>query len=527
MTAFAGTGQLLRLIIRRDRWLLLVWIAITAVVPIGVAASFKELYPTVASLREFAALSMGTPSAIAVLGLVYSPTIGGLLAWRTGLNTAFFVAPVAVLFVVRHTRKEEESGRTEIVLSAAVGRFAPLTAALAEMLLAGALIGAFIAGGVAAQGLPVAGSIALGLSGATIVWMFAAAGGLAAQVTESPGAARGLGLAFLAAAWVLRAIGDVTPATWLSWVSPLGWARATRAFAGEQWWVFLLPLGFAGVVGVAAYMLSARRDIYGGLLPARLGPPTAAPGLRTPLALALRIDRATMIGWAVAGAGLGALLGSVASGIGGYLNDPSFAGWANRMGATGAGSAFFFLILYVVGQVLAAYSVSATLRMRAEEAQGRADMVLATAVGRLRWAGSHLASAVIGSAVIVAMLGLTTGLTYGLSVGDVGGQVATLLGRALTMIPAIWVMVGIATALYGLAPRLATPLTWALFGFFLLLELGWELHQVSSSVFAISPFAWVHWAIPVSPVALLALTAAGGVLVAAGLMAFARRDIAG
>ncbi len=527
MTALAGTGALLRLILRRDRWLLLVWIAIAALVPISVAASFKELYPTAASLRDFAALSTGTPSAIAVLGLVYAPTVGGLLAWRTGLNTAFLVAPVAVLFVLRHTRKEEETGRTELVLSAAVGRFAPVTAALVEMLLAGALIGALIAGGVAAQGLPAAGSVALGLSGASIVWMFAAIGALAAQLTESPGAARGLALAFLAAAWVLRAMGDVTPATWLSWVSPLGWVRATRAFAGEQWWVFLPMLVFAAVVGAAAYALSARRDLHGGLLPARMGPATAGPGLRSPLALALRIDRGTMIGWGAAAAGFGLLLGSVASGIGGYLNNPTFAGWAGRMGAAGAGSAFFFLILYIVGQVLAAYSVTATLRMRAEEAEGRADMVLATAVSRLRWAGGHLASAMIGSAAIVAVLGLATGLTYGLSVGDVGGQVATLLGRALTMVPAIWVMVGIATALYGFVPRLATPLTWTFFGFFLLLELGWELQQVSSSVFAISPFAWVHWATAVSPVALLVLIAVGAVLVAAGLTAFARRDIAG
>ena len=526
MRDFAGTAGLLRLIVRRDRWLLLVWVAIAGLVPTSVAASFKALYPTVAALREYAALSLGTPSAVAVLGLVYAPTVGGLLAWRTGLNTAFIVAPVAILFVVRHTRKEEESGRTELVRSAAVGRFAPVSAALLEMACAGALIGAFIAGGVAAQGLPVAGSIALGLAGACLVWMFAAVGALAAQATESPGAARGIGMAVLAVVWLMRGIGDVTGAKWLSWLSPLGWARFTRAYGGEQWWVFLLMFGFAGGVSVAAYALSARRDMYAGLLPARSGPAVAAPSLRSPLSLALRLDRGTLIGWGVAAAGFGALLGSVASGIGGYLSNPTFSGWANRMGAAGAGSAFFFLIVYIVGQVLAAYAVTATLRMRAEETEGKADALLATAVSRLQWSGSYVLAAVLGSAAIVAVLGLATGLTYGLSVHDVGGQVALLLGRALTMVPAIWVMVGIATALYGLVPRLAVPLTWTVFGLFLLLELGWELQRVGSAVFGISPFAWVHWARPISPTALAALCAVAALLCAVGLTGFARRDIA-
>jgi ABC-2 type transport system permease protein len=525
MNDLAGTGRILRLILRRDRWLLLVWIAIVALVPVSVAASFKQLYHSAAALKAFAALSVSTPSAVAVLGRVYAPTVGGLVAWRTGLNTAFLVAPVAILFVVRHTRKEEETGRMELVRSGAVGRFAPLTAALLEMALAGAAIGALIAGGLASQGLPAAGSLALGLSGAGIVWMFAAVGATAAQVTESPGAARGIGLVVLAVAWMLRGAGDVTGASWLSWISPLGWVRLTRAFAGEQWWVFLLMLGFTGVLGAGAYALSARRDLYGGLLPARLGPAAASPSLRSPLALAWRIHRGSLIGWGVGAAAFGALLGSVGASIGGYVNGTQFSGWASRMGSGNAGAAFFFLILYIIGQVLAAYAISATLRMRAEEVEGRAEPVLATGVSRFRWAASHLAMAMAGSAAIVAVFGLATGLTYGASVGDVGGQVASLLGRALTVVPAIWVMAGIAAALYGLLPRLAVPLTWTAFGLFLVLELGWELQVIGSAVFAISPFAWVHWARPVSAAALVGLVVVAAVLTAAGLAGFTRRDV--
>jgi ABC-2 type transport system permease protein len=525
MNDFAGTGSLLRLILRRDRWLLLVWIAITGLVPFSVASSFKGLYATADAIRAYAAASASTPSAVAILGNVYAATVGGLVAWRTGLNTAFLVAPVAVLFVVRHTRKEEETGRTELVRGGAVGRFAPLTAALLEMVLAGLAIAALIAGGLVSTGLPAAGSIVLGLSGASIVWTFAAVAALSAQLSENAGSARGIGLALLAFAWLVRGAGDVTGATWLSWLSPLGWARLTRAFAGEQWWVLLLPLAFFGVVSAGAYALSARRDLYGGLLPTRQGPAAAAPSLRTPLALAWRLDRGALTGWFVGAALFGVMLGSVGAGIGRYVDNTPLSGWASRMGAGTAGAAFFFAIIYIVGQVLAAYAVTATLRMRAEETEGRVDPVLSGSVSRSSWAGSHLVMAMLGSAVVVGVFGLLTGLTYGASVGDVTGQLPPLLGRALAVVPAVWVMAGIAAALYGWLPRIAVPATWTVFGAFLLLELGWELQRVSSAAFDISPFAWVHWARPVSLAALAGLTVAAALLTAVGLFGFSRRDV--
>jgi ABC-2 type transport system permease protein len=524
MTDFAGTGALLRLILRRDRWLLLVWIAVVILVPVSVAASFKTLYPTAAALAAFAAQTLATPSTIPVLGLVYAPTIGGLLAWRTGLNTAFLVAPVAILFVVRHTRKEEESGRTELVRGSAVGRFAPLSAALLEMGLAGLVIGLGISGGVAAQGLPVAGSFVLGFSGASIVWMFAAVAAVAAQLTESAGGARGIGLAVLALAWVVRGVGDSSGNAVLSWISPLGWVRLTRAFAGDVWAVFLLMLAFAGFVSAVAYALSARRDLYGGLLPARLGRASAAPSLRSPLALAFRLERGSLIGWGFGAAFFGLLLGSVGASIGGYLSNPQFVGWARGMGGANPGAAFFYLIIYIVGQVLGAYAIAATLRLRSEETEGRADPVLAASVSRTRWAGGHIATAAVGSSLVVGVFGLATGLVYGASVGDTGGQALALLGRSLAVVPAIWVVVGLAVALYGLLPRIAVPATWALVGVFLLLELGWELRRVGFAVFAISPFAWVHWSRPVSLAALVGLTAVAALLTAAGLAGLRRRD---
>ena len=48
----------------------------------------------------------------------------------------------------------------------------------------------------------------------------------------------------LGASFAIRAIGDAGP-HWLSWLSPLGWGQAVRAYGDERWWVLLLLLALA------------------------------------------------------------------------------------------------------------------------------------------------------------------------------------------------------------------------------------------------------------------------------------------
>jgi ABC-2 type transport system permease protein len=208
-----------------------------------------------------------------------------------------------------------------------------------------------------------------------------------------------------------------------------------------------------------------------------------------------------------------------------FVDAPELQGWAARMGATDAGAAFLFIILYVLGQVASAYAIMATLRMRSEEVEGRADAVLATPVRRSSWALSHLFFAAIGPTIALAALGLTMGVGYGLGAGDLGEHVPRLLARAMVTLPAIWVMAGIATAMYGFIPRFATGISWAALGVFLALELAWELQRVSQSIFDVSPFAHVHWATPVSVTSLIALTIVAAILTTLGLFGFQRRDL--
>ena len=55
----------------------------------------------------------------------------------------------------------------------------------------------------------------------------------------------------LAASYVLRGVGDVTK-TWVTWLSPLGWAEKAAPFGDQRWWTLAVPLAAGLALGAAA-----------------------------------------------------------------------------------------------------------------------------------------------------------------------------------------------------------------------------------------------------------------------------------
>ncbi|MBO0789652.1 MAG: hypothetical protein J2P36_01710 [Ktedonobacteraceae bacterium] len=529
MNILAGTSGLIRLILRRDRFLLLLWIMLATLVVVGIAASVASAYPSAEARQAFAAESMSSPAEVLMIGPIYSTSIGGLAAWRVRGAAAIILAVASILTITRHTRTEEESGRRELLGSTVVGRHAPLLAALLVTLGANLLVAIFITGGLLGLGLPAAGSLALGLSLAAAGWVFAALAAVIAQVTESARAANGLALLIFGLSYMLRAIGD-TGVPWLSWFSPFGWTQQMHPFAGEQWWPLAPVIVLVVVLVAAAYAFSAQRDLGAGFLQAKPGPATASPRLRSPLALAWRLQRGSLIAWMVASAAFGMALG----GVGQSATNQVFAQFKDLFTRMGTPSqhvdSFFALSIYIASQVISIYAIQTALRLRSEEVNGQADPLLAVPISRLRWASSHLIIAAIGSALVLAALGLGIGLTYGLITGNVGYELLRLGSAALMRVFAVWVMISIAVALYGLLPRFALLVTYILLGLFLLIELLVEFHLVNPWLLAISPFILT----PTLPASQLSITSVAllvlligvvAVLTSAGLVSFRHRDI--
>jgi len=526
VNSLTGTRALARLALRLDRVRLTVWVLGLAVMPMGTAANYFKLYPTEADLQAVSGV-LSNPSLVALSGPLFGISIGGLTAWKIGVTEFILVGLMSLLTVIRHTRTEEETGRLELVRATVIGRHAPLTAALLVTALANLAIAVLAALGLMATGLPAAGSVAFGLVTGLVGMLFAAIAAAAAQLTGSARVANGIAGAVLGGTYLLRAVGDTGP-TWLSWLSPTGWALHMRPYAGERWWVAGLFVGVAAAFAGVGYVLAGRRDVGAGLLPERPGPVAAAPTLGSPLGLAWRLHRGMLLGWVVAMALTGAVMGGAAVGIG-NLTSPNqqLTDILTRMGGrSGLTDAFLAAIFGITGMVAAVYTVQATLRLRQEESSGRVEAVLATPVGRVRWAASHLVFALLGTALLLAVAGLAGGLAYGAQVDDVGGQMGRLLGAAMVQLPAAWVLAGLGAALIGLAPR-TSALAWAvLILSVLLVELG-ALFGLNQRVVDVAPFAHVPKlpgsAFTATP--LLWLTAVAVALGVAGLVGLRRRDM--
>ncbi len=527
MSGLTGTATLMRLLLRLDRVRLSVWVLLIAITPAVTAAQYQKLYPTPQSLDGVRDV-ISNPSLVALNGPLLGVSIGGLTAWKIGATELILAALMSVLTVVRHTRTEEETGRLELVGATVLGRYAPLTAAVLTAGLANLVIAVLVALGLIGVGLPAAGSVALGLAIGLTGLVFAAVAAVAVQLTESARAATGIAIAVLGAAYLLRAVGD-TEVAGLTWASPIGWGMQVRAFAGEQWWVLGLALALVVVSCAVAYTLVARRDVGAGLLPERAAPAGAAPALRSPVALAWRLHRGVLIGWLIGLAVTGAVLGGPANSLSNVTttNQQLLDYLARLGGRKGVADAYLAAVFGIVGVVVAAYTVQATLRLHAEESTGRAEPVLATKVGRVRWALSHLLFAFLGTAVLLAVTGVCAGLVYGMQTHDVGGQLPRLLAAAIVQLPAAWVLAGLGMALFGLIPRVAAALTWAgLTACVLLLELG-ALLGLSQWLVDASPFAHVP-KLPGSAfttMPLVWLTAIAVLLAVAGLSGLRRRDV--
>lgn len=531
-SSFAGFGELTRFAIRRDRVMLPVWVyALTAIAGSG-GYGLRALYSTAADRAALTA-TVGQDEALHFLyGQLHGSSLGAIAAWRYLAYAAIGAALMSMFLVVRHSRADEETGRLELLGSTVVGRRAPLAVALTVAVLASLVLAATTTLVLWLSGLPISGSAAFALAVAGCGVTFAALTAIAAQVSSTARTARGLVVATLALAFLLRGVGDSGSRhglAWLTWLSPVGWAELARPFGGNRWWVLALPAAATVTATAIAFVLAARRDHGAGLRQPGPGPASAGHLLAGPGGLAWRLQRGSVAAWS-AGFGVGGLaVGVLADGIGKLLGtSPAVEQALARIGGQAAlVNAYLSACMSLFGVVAAAFAVAAVLRLRAEESDGRAEPLLAAPVGRVRWAGTHLLTCLFGTVAVLVAGGLGTGLGYGLAISQLSVTVPRLLGAALVQVPAALVLGAIAMALIGLVPRSSVAIAWTVTGAVGFIAVFGPVLRLSQAVLDVSPFSHVP-KIPGGPLLvapLIWLTATVLILSAAGLAGLRRRDI--
>jgi ABC-2 type transport system permease protein len=526
--ALAGTGTLIRFILRRERLKLTVWLLGPTLLLANFLQMVSGMTETEEQRQDIARFMEGA------VGAVFGPGYGRdditTERYVTGVYALFFfviAALMSMLLVARHTRVEEQSGRAELVRSNVVGRHASLTAVLVVAVGANAALASLLAGTLAANGHALGAGLLFGAGVGAVGLVFAAITALTVQVTEYSRAATGMAGAVLGAAWVVRAVGDmlVDHGSLLSWFSPLAWSNQTRPYVDGRWWPLLLSVGLALAVTAVGYALSARRDVGAGLASARQGRPGAAPWLRSPLAAAFRLQRTSLMWWTGALAAFGFLFGGVAD----QVADPADMS-EDRIEMFGGSldtvvDGYLGVIALLTAALAGIMVVLGVQAVRSEETGGRAEPVLATATSRWAWFGSYLAVLSAGLVALLLVVGLATGIGAAASAGD-ASYVGDVTVAHLAHAPGVLVLLGLASVLYGVVPR-AIGAIWAVLGYGLYVGLfgtitdhpQWARNVVPMDHTGQPPLDDISW-----PAAIILLVIAAG-LMAAGLLGFRRRDL--
>ncbi|MDO5626962.1 MAG: ABC transporter permease [Mobilicoccus sp.] len=534
--SFAGTGSMLRLMLRRDRIWFPAWVLGNAAMAGYYAVALQEILTDHAAMASMVAL-MASPVTAMVGGPGYGfddPTVPRLIAGIYGLYIMLGAALMSLLTISRHTRVEEQTGRVEALLADAVGRRAPLTAALLLVTTMQVLLSALVGGIMIGAGFDPAPSVEacllFGVSIGAAGLVFAGVAAVTAQLSPFSRTCSALAGLVLGASFALRGIGDMAAThdgdlAVLSWFSPLGWSQQTAPFTLDRWWPLLFSLAATIALVSLAYVLAGRRDVGAGFLADRPGRPHAGPLLGSALGLAWRLQLRGVIGWTVALTALGLLYGA--------FTQPMIDGTQGMpeeillvLGGTGGLADGYVGFMAVFDAIVATvFVILAALSLRGEERSTRLEAVLATKVSRAGWVLAWASVTAVGSLLMVLGAGLGVGVGAAVGTGDADLLKAAVLGH-LAQVPAVWLVLGVAICLYGVAPRLL-GLVWVLYGYACVITMFGPMMRLEQAVLDTSiynhagryPAEDISWI----AVGLMALVAV--VLVSVGAAAFRRRDL--
>ena len=529
--------RILRQQVRRDRITLPIWILGTVLLLATAANSVVQEYGDAEGRAGILSVALATPALLALRGIPNGDALGSAVHFQSFAFLAVTIGLMNVFLATRHGRADEEKGRRELVLATPVSRLTPMLATVVLGAIANALfvvlaIGGYVSAGVGASGA-VLSSVALGLTGFAFLGLTMIAG----ELTETSRAANGIGVVLVLGAYTLRAAGDalgtadvdaltLTPA-WPSWLSPIGWGQQTMAFTDDRWWPVASIAALAVVAVAVALVVHSRRELGASLLPERAGRSSALPVLRSPLALAWRLQWPTLVAWAGGSALFGFALGSLVSAVANSnIDNPQIQAILESLGHSDQaeiGRTLLIAVFVIVAAVAAAAGVQSVLRMRDEEVEGRLETILAAPRSRVGW----MLSFILISAITVVVVLVATGVTSAISFAalDDSDNAWLSMGLALVAMPSALAFVGVTALLVGLLPRLAVGLGWAVFGILTGVGLFGGLLGISEDTQKISPFANVP-SLPTDdwlPTVLLAVAAI--VLTALAALALRRRDL--
>lgn len=526
---FKGTNALLRFHVKRDGLQLLLWSIIILVFTVSLAFLFPNLMPTAEQRQEFSQV-MKNPAMVFIVGPGYgfdNYTLGAMFAHFMLLYTGMIVGILNIIFFARYTRGDEEEGKHEIVRALPVGQLAPLTSASIFLIGVNLLFGLATGIGLSITGIEsmdVLGSFTFAFSIASTGIFFMVMTGLFAQLTQTSRGTIGYSIAFLLLAYLIRGFGEVQ-SLGIAWLSPLHWLIRSEAYVRNLWWPILLTLIVSIAIALFTYILHMRRDLGAGLLPEKAGRTNAGRWLRTPFQLLLKLQRVPMIAWSVGIMAIAASYGSIFGDMEKMLEIEMIEDILPDILGYSIEERFLSFIVIIIALISLIPALLVIFHLKKEEFSGRLDQIYARPITRLRIYFSHLLLAILFAFGLLILAGI--GL-WGAMMSVMSDPIPchTVLAAAINPLPAIIVILGLASLLVGFVPKL-TNILWVYYGYsFVIVYLG-NMLDIPKWVRKLSPFGWIP-AYPtdsLKPLTILALLVISIAFMAIGYVGYRKRDL--
>jgi ABC-2 type transport system permease protein len=493
--------------LRRDRWQLAIWVLGIGALALFSATAIQQTYGDESSRAEILQLAIATPAILMLRGLARGASTGAFTFFQIFSFLALLAGMMSTFLAVRHSRAEEETGSAELIAATPAGRLTPAVATFIHGTAANVLVMLAVFAGYTAAGLDPAGSLVAGAAVGAVGLAFLGVGLLVAQLMGTSRGANGFSSGLVMLAYILRGIGDATgtpsadgtvmTAGPASWFSPIGWGQQTFAFTGDRWWPLLLPLALAVVCGAAAWLILDRRDSGASVWGALPGRVAARPGLKSPLALALRLQAGSIVGWSIGGLATGLLTGSLGSAIAAadLANSNVTAAMRAMLRAQGVSltQLLVSVMFSIVGVLAAACGLQAVIRLRQEEAAGTAELLLAAPVSRMHWLASYL---VLGTASVLLVMFLAAFGTWAslTGSGDTSMDGWAVWETAVAQLPAALIYLAVPALVFVLWPSATIAVGWALLGVGVVAGIFGGMIGLDQSIRDISPFT--HTPVP-------------------------------
>lgn len=456
--ALKNTFALVKFIFKTERIVLPLYLLSMTAFLVGLWPVFDEMLAS-ASNMEVLIETMRNPAMISMVGPVFvedTYTTGSMYANYMTVFSAIMVAIWNILFMVKHTRLNEEQGRSELVRSLPVGRYANEAASLIIAFLVNLVMGFLMIIGfkVLSPDASLNSIVNLSLSIVAFGFLFAVMTLLFAQLSNTARIASSLSFLTLLISYLLRATGDVSKEV-LSLISPLGLVTRTESFVNDYYWPLLILALEIIVILILAIFLLSRRDLDSGLLKERPGRRGISPFIKGVPSFTLKLLAGQLVIWALVLLTFSAMYGSTLGDLEGYINSSEIVKQMLVVNSDFSLTEQFVGLLVLIMSMIATIPViNFVKRILTEERHFLSEEILNQPVSRYTYFASFILVSVLAAIGYQALV--ATGFwLVGRQVMEDLPDLEVFMVACFNYLPAILVTLGLAIFLIGCQPRLS------------------------------------------------------------------------